>query len=435
MVFSISSTESPSESNDRFSACRGSNSVPRTPQRAGKMFRCDLALLATDGHPLDGVMEFPDISRPAITLQQRKRVGPDTAKPFAPLSPGRVEKRIENRFDVFRTFPQGRDSELIDVEPIIEIQPKALFFDEIREFLVGRRNDSDIDLGAPYASQRFDNMVLEDTQQLGLSREAHLSDFIQKQGPAVRQLKPPRLALLGIGECAFFISEQFRLQEIFRNAGAVQRDERSLGARTGEMDGARQQILSGSALAGHEDGGIALGDLQRETFDQVHLFRHADNTIESELLLKTCPEYPIVLRESTHLQRSADDDLEFIVVHRFGDVVIGPLVHGFHGGLHRSISGDNQHRDLRHMLFRCLEHVHAGYIPELKIGHDEIERRLILDQTEGIGSGIGEDELVAGRLEHKLKKAPHPFFIFNDQEGWSVHIGVTRSAPTPQAIP
>ena len=296
---------------------------------------------------------------------------------------------------------------------------------EIREFLVGCCNHPDVYLGPPHAPERFHNVVFEDTKQLGLSRQAHLSDFIQKQCPSVRQLKASRLALLGIGERAFFISEQFRLEKIFRNACAVQRDERSLGARAGEMDGTRQQIFSGSALAGHEDGGIGLGDLQRETFDQVHLFRHADDTIESELLLKTCSKYPIVLREAAYLQRSADDDLELIVVHRLGNVIIGSLVHGLHSGLYRSVSGDNQHRDLRHMLFRCLEHVHAGYVSELKIGHDEIERRLILDQTDGIGSGIGEDELVAGRLEHKLKEAPHAFFIFNDQEGWSVHIGIS----------
>ena len=61
-----------------------------------------------------------------------------------------------------------------------------------------------------YKSSRncFYLMVLQAGQQLDLEMQGHISDFIQKEGSVIRQLKFPQLsAFLRAGKGSLFIAE------------------------------------------------------------------------------------------------------------------------------------------------------------------------------------------------------------------------------------
>jgi len=66
-----------------------------------------------------------------------------------------------------------------------------------------------------------------------LGGEAHLSDLVQEQCPAVSQLEAAGLGLLRVGKGAFFVPEQFRFEEILGNAGTVHGDQGTTGAGAG----------------------------------------------------------------------------------------------------------------------------------------------------------------------------------------------------------
>ena len=73
------------------------------------------------------------------------------------------------------------------------------------------------------------------------------------------------------GERAFDVSEKKRLREIPRYGGSIDRQERSLGARAAEVQGAGDQFLARAAFANDQDRGRG----ERLQFaDVLQNFRH-----------------------------------------------------------------------------------------------------------------------------------------------------------------
>ena len=64
----------------------------------------------------------------------------------------------------------------------------------------------------------------------------------------------PRRLLDRAGERALLVAEQLALEQLLGNGGAVDRDEIAVRARALRVDGAREQLLAGAALAQHQHG-------------------------------------------------------------------------------------------------------------------------------------------------------------------------------------
>src|SRR5438034_473618 len=69
-------------------------------------------------------------------------------------------------------------------------------------------------------------------QQFGLKLRGHLGDFIQKDRAAVGQFEAPDALGDGASEGAFFVAEQFTLEEGFRNRRAIHLDQGTGSAGT-----------------------------------------------------------------------------------------------------------------------------------------------------------------------------------------------------------
>ncbi len=86
------------------------------------------------------------------------------------------------------------------------------------------------------------------SQQLGLHRQRHDADLIQKHRAAVGRDEQSRFVRDRACEGALYVSEQFRLDQRFADPRAVNGPERPGGAIGLVMDGARDQFLAGSSL-------------------------------------------------------------------------------------------------------------------------------------------------------------------------------------------
>ena len=78
--------------------------------------------------------------------------------------------------------------------------------------LVGCTNDADIYHGWLVRADRYDNTILNNSQQLGLGIRRHITNLIQKQCPFVRYLEQPFSVIGCAGKGAFYVTEQFALQ-------------------------------------------------------------------------------------------------------------------------------------------------------------------------------------------------------------------------------
>ena len=100
----------------------------------------------------------------------------------------------------------------------------------------------------PPIDARFDQ-----AQQLDLQRQRNVADLVQEQSATRRRLDQADPAGDGAGERALFVTEELALEQRFRQAGAVDRDERRARAQAGFVGRTRDHLLAGAGFAKEQD--------------------------------------------------------------------------------------------------------------------------------------------------------------------------------------
>src|SRR5262249_41247750 len=96
-----------------------------------------------------------------------------------------------------------------------------------------------------------------------LHARAHLADFVHEDRAALGLLEASLLVAVRVGEAAARVAEELRFEERVRDAGTIDRDERSVLARAALMHEPRDDFLADAAFTGHEDLGVGA----RRAFD------------------------------------------------------------------------------------------------------------------------------------------------------------------------
>ena len=89
----------------------------------------DHLVFTCDGESFDHVVQLPYVAGPVVALQDGQRGWGDALDATAMILPGSFQERCQNRFDIFWSFAERRDAQLIDVQPVIEVQSEAPGFD------------------------------------------------------------------------------------------------------------------------------------------------------------------------------------------------------------------------------------------------------------------------------------------------------------------
>ena len=88
-------------------------------------------------------------------------------------------------------------------------------------------------------------LFLDHPQKLGLHFQGQLRHLIQKQRPALRQIKLSLVPLLRCpAECSGFIAKKLTLEQIGRDRGAVDVDKRAGFSLVAKMYRPRHQFLA-----------------------------------------------------------------------------------------------------------------------------------------------------------------------------------------------
>src|SRR5262245_36417400 len=118
-----------------------------------------------------------------------------------------------------------------------------------------------------------------------------VGNLVQKQRAAVSQLELATAGRHGPGKGALFVAEQLALEQLGRNGGAVDFDERSGGERALLMNVAGEQLLTCSRFADEQHPGVGprshsrLLDGPRERGARTdHLRRAADQLAQALIL-------------------------------------------------------------------------------------------------------------------------------------------------------
>src|SRR5262249_42759756 len=146
-------------------------------------------------------------------------------------------------------FAKRRYAQAQDIQPEVKVPAKRTMRDRMLKVTVGGGKNADVNGNELGASDRTDFFFLQGAEHFGLKIYGKLPDFVQKDSAAFSDSKQSFFRLHRSGECTFDIPEQFALDQSRNQRSTVNWDERLVAKRTGVMDGARNHLLSRSALA------------------------------------------------------------------------------------------------------------------------------------------------------------------------------------------
>ena len=225
---------------------------------------------------VNGVFQFAHIAAPGVAQQQPLGDRGDGAIRHAigfGIFAGEMMRQSAN---VLGPFAQGRNAQIDDIQAIQKVFAEGAVLDRFGQVPVGGGDDADIHLDRLGAADPVDFAFLNGAQQLGLQARIHFADFVQQQGAAIGFFKLANAPGNGAGKGAFLMAEQFGFQQIFRDGGAIDRNERLVVAQRFAMDIARQHFFTRAAFARHQDRSFAARNLvgQRQHSRHGFVFMH-----------------------------------------------------------------------------------------------------------------------------------------------------------------
>ena len=99
------------------------------------------------------------------------------------------------------------------------------------------------------ASETFELLLLDRTEELGLQFEWQIADFVEQQRAAVRRLKAPHSGCHRASKRTSLIPEHLALEQRSGNRRTVDRDKTVVPACARLMNGPRNKFLAGTRLA------------------------------------------------------------------------------------------------------------------------------------------------------------------------------------------
>ncbi len=167
--------------------------------------------------------------------------------------------------NVFRPFAKWRHVDRKNIQPVIEIAAKLLFFNQLRQVGIGRRHYAHVHSQRARTSESFEFLLLKHAQQFRLQIEWNVLDFVEKDRSLVREFEPTDASIDGAGERAFLMTEQLTLQQACRNRRAIYFDERAFASITQVVDRARDQLFARAGFAVDQNGRVGSRDCLRRS--------------------------------------------------------------------------------------------------------------------------------------------------------------------------
>ena len=212
----------------------------------------DTPAAAENERVLQGMFEFPHVSRPGISHEDVHHLPGNILNLPAELFPESLQEVLDQERNVFSSLTKRRHDHLHHIEPVVEVFPKLTQPDLLEQILVGRRNDPDIDANGRGIPDPFELFFLQDPEQAQLHLRRDVADLVQKYGALSRPLESPDLIPRSPGEGPFHVSEEFTFQEVFGECPAVHLDKGLQTSFPAVMQGIGNEFLARPALSDNE---------------------------------------------------------------------------------------------------------------------------------------------------------------------------------------
>src|SRR5579863_2022872 len=152
---------------------------PAYGQLRGEQVGADPSPIGCEHHgALEYILELPNISGPRVFQQELYDLRGDARNLLVHPFRGFFNKMLDEQRDVLLSLAQGREEDLDDVEPIIEVLAKSPRRHQGENVPVGRSDDPDIDSNGFTSPHPLELLFLKYPQELYLCGVGELADFI-----------------------------------------------------------------------------------------------------------------------------------------------------------------------------------------------------------------------------------------------------------------
>ena len=164
----------------------------------------DRVAVAQNHCPLDAVLQLADVSRPGVGIELIKRRDGQHERFLVQIAAETIDKVPGQNHDVLRAFAQRRNLNREDRQPEKEIFAELPLGHPLLQIAVRRGHDAHVDDQRLRAADPFEPLLFQRAQNLGLQGQRQITDFVEKQRAAVRQLEAASLPGLSRGRTARF---------------------------------------------------------------------------------------------------------------------------------------------------------------------------------------------------------------------------------------
>src|SRR5882762_164108 len=185
------------------------------------------------------------------------------------------------------------------------------------------------------------------------------------------QVHFPDFARASSRESPAFVPEQFVLNQAFRNRRAVQGHERLLASIGQMMNRAREQLLSGPALAQQQRGGIGRSDTLNLLADPANGSVLADDARKSVTRCVLLAQQQILSQQFLLTSRALHQKFQVVEIDRFLQKIKSAFFHGGDRFFHRAKGGQKNYRNGGVGVLRFAQYVETGRARHLQIDDDQ----------------------------------------------------------------
>ena len=219
----------------------------------------------------------------------------------------------------------------------------------------------------------------------------------------------------GAGERALLVAEQLALQQLARQAGAVDVDERLVGAAAAAVEPAGEDPLPAAGLALDQHRALARHRQLRLGREGADRRRGAQEGVGLAALLLAPSRRLVSAAGSLGLEGALDERHQRRELDGFGEEVLSALLDRAHGEIDRAVAGEH---DQRHVRIGALEP--GEQIEGVPVGKHEVEHREVRPVVAEGGLAARQRRrllhLVAVGFEEASDGRPHGGLVVDEED-------------------
>ena len=166
---------------------------------------------------------------------------------------------------------------------MIEVLSKVPLLNLVRNVLVGCSNNPNVHVNILVTAHAGKFVLLQNSQHLSLSREAHITHLIQKQSTAVCLFKFTFVLFDCRCEGSLLVSKEFTLNKFTWNSSAVHLNKRHSGSWALLMQPSGNQLLTRTVRSRHQNSCICRSHLLYHLLNFQYGRRVAHNLLNSRI--------------------------------------------------------------------------------------------------------------------------------------------------------